>query len=85
MSCDGVVVGVDIGGTKTAILVCAPDGTVLARSVAPTAVGAPNRAADAIATFVAAAVICVSPDRYGKRTSASVLATWRTSPNWCRT
>lgn len=56
MSRDGVVVGVDIGGTKTAILVCAPDGTVLARSVAPTAVGAPNRAADAIATFVAAAL-----------------------------
>ncbi|MEX2011511.1 MAG: ROK family protein [Chloroflexota bacterium] len=56
MSRDGVVVGVDIGGTKTAILVCAPDGTVLARSVAPTAVGAPNRAADAIATLVAAAL-----------------------------
>jgi glucokinase len=56
MSRDGAVVGVDIGGTKTAILVCAPDGTVLARSVAPTAVGAPNRAADAIATFVAAAL-----------------------------
>lgn len=48
----GVVVGIDIGGTKTAILVCAPDGTILARSVAPTAVGSPDRAADAIATLV---------------------------------
>jgi predicted NBD/HSP70 family sugar kinase len=52
----GVVVGVDIGGTKTAILVCGHDGTVLARSVAPTAVGSPDRAADAIATLVAAAL-----------------------------
>jgi glucokinase-like ROK family protein len=48
----GVVVGVDIGGTKTAILVCAPDGAILARSVAPTAVGSQDRAADAIATLV---------------------------------
>jgi glucokinase len=53
----GNVVGVDIGGTKTAILVVAPDGTVLARSVAPTAVGAPDRAADAIATLVEAALV----------------------------
>lgn len=52
----GVVVGVDIGGTKTAILVCAPDGTVLARAVARTAVGAPDRAADVIATLVEGAL-----------------------------
>ena len=51
-----LVVGVDIGGTKTAILVVGPDGAVLARSVAPTAVGAPERAADAIAGLVAAAL-----------------------------
>jgi glucokinase len=51
-----LVVGVDIGGTKTAILVCDPNGTVLARSVAPTAVGAPDHAADAIASLVAAAI-----------------------------
>ena len=50
------IVGVDIGGTKTAILVCAPNGAVLARSVAPTAVGAPDRAADAIAGLVRAAL-----------------------------
>jgi predicted NBD/HSP70 family sugar kinase len=49
-----LVVGVDIGGTKTAILVCAADGAVLARNVAPTAVGAPDRAADAIASLVRA-------------------------------
>jgi glucokinase len=51
-----LVVGVDIGGTKTAILVCEPDGSVRARSVAPTAVGAPDRAADAIASLVSAAL-----------------------------
>lgn len=51
-----LVVGVDIGGTKTAILVCEPDGTVRARRVAPTAVGAPDRAADAIAALVSASL-----------------------------
>ena len=56
MTAPGLVVGVDIGGTKTAILVCEPDGTVRARSVAPTAVGAPERAADAIASLVSAAL-----------------------------
>ena len=56
MTARELVVGVDIGGTKTAILVCEPDGTVRARSVAPTAVGAPERAADAIASLVSAAL-----------------------------
>jgi glucokinase len=56
MTAPDLVVGVDIGGTKTAILVCDPDGAVRARSVAPTAVGAPDRAADAIASLVAAAL-----------------------------
>jgi glucokinase len=51
-----LVVGVDIGGTKTAILVCGPDGTVRARTIAPTAVGAPDRAAAAIAALVSAAL-----------------------------
>lgn len=51
-----LVVGVDIGGTKTAILVTEPDGTVRARAIAPTAVGAPDRAADAIAALVSAAL-----------------------------
>ena len=53
---DGLVVGVDIGGTKTAILVCDPDGTVRARLVAPTAVGNPDRAANAIASLVEGAL-----------------------------
>jgi glucokinase len=51
-----LVVGVDIGGTKTAILVTEPDGTVRARAIAPTAVGAPERAPDAIASLVVAAL-----------------------------
>jgi glucokinase len=51
-----LVVGADIGGTKTAILVCEPDGTVRARAVAPTAVGAPDHAATAIAAMVEAAI-----------------------------
>lgn len=53
----GHVVGVDIGGTKTAILVCDADGTPRARRVAPTATGAPERAADEIAALVVAAAI----------------------------
>jgi glucokinase len=56
----GLIVGVDIGGTKTAILVTEASeeagGTIRARTVAPTAVGAPERAADAIASLVAAAL-----------------------------
>ncbi|HJP88796.1 MAG TPA: ROK family protein [Candidatus Limnocylindrales bacterium] len=52
----GLIVGADIGGTKTAILVCDADGEVLARHIAPTAVGAPDQAADAIASLVQAAL-----------------------------
>lgn len=52
----GIVVGVDIGGTKTAILVCDDNGAVLARSVAPTAVGERDRAADHISALVDAAI-----------------------------
>ena len=51
-----LVAGVDIGGTKTAVLICEADGTVRGRHVAPTAVGAPDKAADAIATVVRAAL-----------------------------
>lgn len=59
-----LVVGVDIGGTKTAILVTEakdeatnePRGNVRARVIAPTAVGAPDHAADAIAALVSAAL-----------------------------
>jgi glucokinase len=51
-----LVIGVDIGGTKTAILVTGPDDAVRVRTVAPTPVGAPERAADAIGTLVEAAL-----------------------------
>ena len=51
-----LVVGVDIGGTKTAILVCEADGTVRARHVAPTAVGTPDKAADSIDAVVRVAL-----------------------------
>jgi glucokinase len=49
-----LVVGADIGGTKTAILVCEPDGTVRARAVAPTTVGNQDHAAASIASLVSA-------------------------------
>jgi glucokinase len=51
-----LVVGVDIGGTKTAVLVAAArgdtGGAVRTRTTSPTAVGAPERAADVIARLV---------------------------------
>jgi glucokinase-like ROK family protein len=52
----GLVVGVDVGGTKTAMLVCDAAGTVLARSVNPTTVGQPDTAAEAIMALVDAAL-----------------------------
>ncbi|MEW5991399.1 MAG: ROK family protein [Chloroflexota bacterium] len=52
-----LVVGVDIGGTKTAILVCEADGAVRARHVSPTAAGDPDRAADAIERVVREALV----------------------------
>ena len=55
-----LLVGVDIGGTKTAILVCDPsDGDAVGRPAgpwAPTARRASERAADSIASLVAAAL-----------------------------
>ena len=51
-----LVVGVDIGGTKTAILVTDTDGSVRARTVNPTAVGASDHASAAIASLVSAAL-----------------------------
>ena len=38
-----LLVGVDIGGSKIAVLVVDRDERVLARQVAPTAAGAPDR------------------------------------------
>lgn len=51
-----LLVGVDIGGTKTAILVCDQDGNIRARSVVPTTVGAPDGAADRIADQITRAL-----------------------------
>jgi glucokinase len=55
-----LVVGVDIGGTKTALLVAEarqdPAGTVRSRTISPTAIGDPDRAADTIAALVEAAL-----------------------------
>lgn len=51
-----IVVGVDIGGTKTAILVCDTAGTVLSRSVSPTTVGRPDGAAETIGSLVETAI-----------------------------
>lgn len=53
----GLIVGVDIGGTKTAILVCDTAGAVLSRTVSPTTVGQPDGAAAAIESLVDAALL----------------------------
>ena len=47
-----LLVGVDIGGSKIAVLVVDRDERVLARQVAPTAAGAPDRAVDEIGAVV---------------------------------
>ena len=52
-----LVVGIDIGGTKTAVLVCDRDGSsIVARSVAPTALGSPELVVERIAAVVETAL-----------------------------
>ena len=51
-----LLVGVDVGGSKIAVLVVDRDEHVLARHVAPTAAGAPERAVDEIAAVVNSAL-----------------------------
>ena len=51
-----LLVGVDVGGSKIAVLVVDHDVRVLARRVAATAAGAPDHAADEIAAVVTAAL-----------------------------
>jgi glucokinase len=51
-----LLVGVDVGGSKIAVLVVDRAEHVLAREVAPTAAGAPDRAVDEIAAVVATAL-----------------------------
>jgi len=50
------IVGIDIGGTKTAVLVCDRSGNVAARTVAPTAFGSPEAVVERIAASVEAAL-----------------------------
>lgn len=50
------VVGIDIGGTKTAVLVCDKIGNVATRAVAPTALGSPEVVVESIAAAVEAAL-----------------------------
>jgi glucokinase len=51
-----LLVGVDVGGSKIAVLVVDRDEKVLARHVAATAAGAPERAVDEIAAVIDSAV-----------------------------
>ncbi len=51
-----LLVGVDVGGSKIAVLVVDRDENVLARHVAPTAAGAPECAVDEIAAVVGSAL-----------------------------
>jgi glucokinase len=51
-----LLVGVDVGGSKVAVLVVDPSLRVRGRHTIPTAVGEPNEAADHIATAIAAAL-----------------------------
>jgi glucokinase len=51
-----LVVGVDIGGSKVAVLVVGGDGTAVGRFTLPTAVGGQDQAADVIADAVSAAL-----------------------------
>ena len=50
------VVGIDIGGTKTAVLVCDQIGNVAARAVAPTVLGTAEVVVESIAAAVEAAL-----------------------------
>jgi glucokinase len=51
-----LLVGVDVGGSKIAVLVVDHDEQVLARRVAPTAAGAPDHAADEITAGITEAL-----------------------------
>jgi glucokinase len=51
-----LVVGIDIGGTKTAVLVSDRFGNVAARAVAPTALGTPDVVVESIASAVETAL-----------------------------
>ena len=49
---DDLLVGVDVGGTKIAVLVTSPDGTVLGRAIHASSVADQDGAAEAIAACI---------------------------------
>jgi glucokinase len=51
-----LVVGVDVGGTKIAVLITTPDGAILGRATTASSAGDQDGAAEAIATTVEAAL-----------------------------
>ena len=51
-----LLVGVDVGGTKIAVLITTPDGTILGRATRASSAGDQDGAAEAIATTVEAAL-----------------------------
>jgi glucokinase len=57
-----LLVGVDVGGSKIAVLVTDPGLTVRAWYTLPTEVGAPERAVDVIAAAIAAALVDAGTD-----------------------
>jgi predicted NBD/HSP70 family sugar kinase len=60
---EGLLVGVDVGGSKIAVLVVDPGLNVCGRHTIPTSVGAPEEAADQIAGAVDAALAAASATR----------------------
>jgi glucokinase len=51
-----LLVGVDVGGTKIAVLITSPDGTILGRATAASSAGDQDGAAEAIATTIETAL-----------------------------
>jgi len=51
-----VLVGVDVGGTKIAVLITTPDGAILGRATRASSAGDQDGAAEAIATTIETAL-----------------------------
>lgn len=60
---DGLLVGVDIGGSKVAVLVVGPDGLVRGRVSRPSSVGAPDEAAAHIVEVIDEALVAAGAGR----------------------
>ena len=52
-----LLVGVDVGGTKIAVLITTPDGTILGRATTASSAGDQDGAAEAIATTIETALV----------------------------